>query len=1029
MWSAFYGNLRSWQLPRIGQVVGRSPEAKTNAVVSSVVPDPGNSLATATNIGSVSSTTTLSDFVGDTDTSDFYRFKLPSNSNFNLVLDGLTADADVRLIQDVNRNFTIDAGEVIALSDFGSSSPESINLSGLAGGTYYIQVSQFEGDTNYTLSLSNTNPSNLLFSEIAVGALSGTQTFFDFVGNTDTSDLYSFSLSTTGNFSLALDGLSADADVRVIQDTNNNGLVEDSEVIALSEFEGTASESINLANLAAGNYYVQVYQFEGNTNYTLNLSTTAQINVGSISGINWNDANGNGLQDGGELGLANWTIYLDQNENGQFDTGEISTTTDANGNYTFTGLAPDTYTVAKVLQPGWLQTSPGFVSNGSFETGNFIGWETLGNTSIQTDTYGADPTQGTYQALITNASGSVTDSALEAALGLSAGTLDGLGNGNVTEGSALLLPTITVAAGTTLSFDWNFLTNESTPTNFNDFAFVSIGSVSELADTNSSFVLSPTSFSEETGYETFSYTFTTGGTYTIGLGVVDVGDSSVASGVLVDNFTLTPNGVQVVELNSGEAVTNVNFGNQAIAAIAEPNDTIALAIDANLSLTSPDTFNDTGAIGDNPNIAAGLDVDLFEVQLNQGDQITIDIDTNQTPSSLDSFLVLFDSAGNALAESNDTAAPGETLSLDSYLNFTATTSGTYYIGVSGYGNFSYNPFVQGSGTSGSTGNYGIEISLTPDFSSTYGYGLVDAAAAVASVVGASTPFPTVPDLGGNSWNLDLINAPEVWAQGYTGEGIVVAVIDTGVDYNHTDLDANIWVNEGEIADNNVDDDGNGYVDDIRGWDFVNNDNNPMDLNEHGTHVAGTIAAENNGVGITGVAPDATIMPIRVLNADGSGNSSDTAAGIIYAADNGADIINLSLGGGYNNTVADAVEYAVGLGTVVVMASGNAYSNQPGFPANLAQEWGVAVGAVDINNQIANFSNDAGTTPLDYVVAPGVDVESTIPGNSYASFSGTSMATPHVAGVAALILSANPDLTAAQVESFLVDTANPVGIMV
>jgi subtilisin family serine protease len=307
--------------------------------------------------------------------------------------------------------------------------------------------------------------------------------------------------------------------------------------------------------------------------------------------------------------------------------------------------------------------------------------------------------------------------------------------------------------------------------------------------------------------------------------------------------------------------------------------------------------------------------------------------------------------------------------------------------------------------------------------------MVDAAAAVAQAI-ARSPYPSVPDLGGNDWNLDAINAPEVWAAGYTGQGIVVAVIDTGVDYTHLDLDANIWVNTQEIAGNGIDDDGNGYIDDVRGWDFVDQDNNPMDLYGHGTHVAGTIAAENNGIGITGVAYNAKIMPVKVLGADGNGTTPDVAAGIRYAADNGADVINLSLGGNFFSTdIASAVEYATNRGAMVVMAAGNSASFQPGFPANLANQWGIAVGAVDNRNRVAPFSNGAGIPALNYVVAPGVGIYSTIPGNTYRQANGTSMATPHVAGVVALMLSANPTLTPAQITPLLTSSANPNAIRV
>ncbi len=308
------------------------------------------------------------------------------------------------------------------------------------------------------------------------------------------------------------------------------------------------------------------------------------------------------------------------------------------------------------------------------------------------------------------------------------------------------------------------------------------------------------------------------------------------------------------------------------------------------------------------------------------------------------------------------------------------------------------------------------------FNSNFGYGLVDAAGAVAAAIG-KTPFTEVPTLGGNNWGLDAVKAPEVWRQGYTGQETVVAVIDTGVDYTHSDLDSNIWINSKEIPGNNLDDDRNGFVDDIRGWDFVNDDSAPMDEEGHGTHVAGIIAAENNGFGTTGVAFNAKIMPVRVLGEAG-GYQSDIAAGIRYAVDNGADAINLSLGANLTSAqAANAIKYAAEKGVVVVMAAGNESQSQPLYPARYAINYGIAVGAVNRNNQMPGFSNKAGTTQLDYVVAPGVNVYSTWMGNSYQFSSGTSMASPYVAGVAALILSANPNLSAAQVETILTSTAN------
>ncbi|MDV3001938.1 MAG: hypothetical protein N5P05_003544 [Chroococcopsis gigantea SAG 12.99] len=310
------------------------------------------------------------------------------------------------------------------------------------------------------------------------------------------------------------------------------------------------------------------------------------------------------------------------------------------------------------------------------------------------------------------------------------------------------------------------------------------------------------------------------------------------------------------------------------------------------------------------------------------------------------------------------------------------------------------------------------------YSATNGFGLVDASAAVAKALGQN-PFPDVPDLGGNDWGADLVNAPEVWAKGYTGQGVIVAVLDTGVDRNHPDLAGNIWKNTREISGNGIDDDRNGYVDDVWGWNTVDNNNNTMDGHSHGTHVSGTIAGLKNGFGVTGIAYNAKIMPVKVLSDAGSGSDEGVAAGIRYAVNNGAKVINMSLGGDeFNQALKDAVQYASSKGVIVVMAAGNdGDSTTMGhYPAAHATNWGIAVGAVNNYNELADFSNRAGTQKLAYVTAPGVDVYSTVPNNGYDSYSGTSMATPHVAGVIALMLSAKAGLTDAQVRKLLTSTA-------
>ncbi|MBE9101141.1 S8 family serine peptidase [Vacuolonema iberomarrocanum] len=478
-------------------------------------------------------------------------------------------------------------------------------------------------------------------------------------------------------------------------------------------------------------------------------------------------------------------------------------------------------------------------------------------------------------------------------------------------------------------------------------------------------------------------------------------------------------------------------------------DTIPDAYNTDVSSITPDPFTLTTTIGDNPDFTPGLDVDFFSFQLDQGDLVTIDIDTGSEPDDLhDSVLILFDEAGNELAFSDDAAAPGEEpFTYESYITFIAPETGVYYVGVTGYSNTWYDPFVPGSGNEAfSTGEYTIEIAATNapdgDFSTLYGYGMVDASEAVAAAVNAAT-FPDVDNLGGDLWGLDMVNAPEAWEQGHTGEGTVVAVLDTGVDYTHVDLTDNIWSNPEEIADNGIDDDGNGFVDDMMGWNFVDDTNDPMDWYGHGTHVSGTIAGLNNDLGITGVAYDSLIMPVSVIGDYGVQDDyeylRDIASGIYYAVDNGADVINMSLGYAPEwfpeglppeaDAVVEAIAYAEAQGTVVVMAAGNDYDVEPGYPAIHSTDWGISVGAVDSAAQMTDFSNNAGFTELNYIVAPGNDVYSTIPDDEYDSYSGTSMASPHVAGVAALIMGANPDLTAEEVVALMTETANPDGVTV
>ncbi len=270
-------------------------------------------------------------------------------------------------------------------------------------------------------------------------------------------------------------------------------------------------------------------------------------------------------------------------------------------------------------------------------------------------------------------------------------------------------------------------------------------------------------------------------------------------------------------------------------------------------------------------------------------------------------------------------------------------------------------------------------------------------------------------------NLGLSNIPNGWTHNGKAPGgspdVVVAVIDTGVDYNHLDLRNNIWINIAEIADNGKDDDGNGYIDDVYGWDCVGNDNDPMDDNGHGTHVAGIIAAENNKEGGIGVAYNSKVMVLKAGNSSGYFNNSDIAEAIQYAYMNGASVINMSFGGSFISiAVEEALENAYNTCVLVAAAGNDSACNDlsckeclnvgVSYPAALPYVIGVMSTDKD-GNHLSSFSN-YDHNPYDSieyeVYAVGEGVGSTWPSNKYACLNGTSMAAPTVAGIAALLRS-------------------------
>lgn len=271
-----------------------------------------------------------------------------------------------------------------------------------------------------------------------------------------------------------------------------------------------------------------------------------------------------------------------------------------------------------------------------------------------------------------------------------------------------------------------------------------------------------------------------------------------------------------------------------------------------------------------------------------------------------------------------------------------------------------------------------------------------------------------------------IRAPEAWGWSTGSEQVVVAVIDTGMDLNHPDLAPNLWTNPGETGEGTqtgIDDDGNGYVDDLHGWNFYGDTASPQDDHGHGTHTAGTVGAVGgNGVGVSGVVHSVRIMPLKFLNAEGSGTDFDAMAAIHYATEKGVLLSSNSwsgVGESANQPLYDIIQMAGEAGVGFVAAAGNESGSNdefPSYPSSYTLSNIISVAATDASDELAGFSNfGAGSVDL---AAPGAAVYSTYRDGGYAYMSGTSMATPHVAGACALLKSANPALTFAQIKAMV-----------
>lgn len=273
------------------------------------------------------------------------------------------------------------------------------------------------------------------------------------------------------------------------------------------------------------------------------------------------------------------------------------------------------------------------------------------------------------------------------------------------------------------------------------------------------------------------------------------------------------------------------------------------------------------------------------------------------------------------------------------------------------------------------------------------------------------------------WAHDLTQATAAWNKTTGSSNVVVALIDSGVDLDHPDLAANIWTNSGETPGNGRDDDHNGFVDDVHGWDFINNDNDPDDDMFHGTHCAGIIAGVgNNEIGVTGVTWHSKIMVLKAGTAYGSLPMSAIIDALYYAVDNGADIVSMSFGGSApTDEEYDAIQYAHSKGLLLVAAAGNNANSNPTYPASFPEV--IAVSATDAADNPAFFTSYGNWVD---VSAPGLSLLSTFLNGTYAPCSGTSMACPYVAGLSALIWSEFPHLSRDGVRSQLQNTTDDLG---
>ncbi|WP_017294026.1 S8 family serine peptidase [Geminocystis herdmanii] len=791
MGAGYYQNLTQWSK---GEYLSANNTEDDLSIITTQngfgyrTDDAGNTIATATPLILSGTSITGSGIIERNTDVDYYSFTTGTGP-ITLTVNPFTRGPNLDILAQLYNS----SGTLITSSNPADLLSASINTT-LASGTYYLAIQGTgKGDplgtgyTNYgslgqysiVINPSITNNNDNFVDRIDLGSVPNTTVTGSNVGATgevgepaQSGDInsvwWSWTAPNTGIVTIDTNGSGFDTYLSAFTGSTVNNLT----VIQQDDDGGDGTNSlVSFVAQQGVEYQIAVDGWSSNTgNITLNLDW--QSNVGGIEGSIWDDVNGNGTWDSGENPLPNWQVYLDQNRNGQFDQGEITTVTDANGNYLFEDLAPGSYVVAEVIPSGWQQTYPDQFNPNSIVSSSSVPFVNS-NPSIDTSPITKPPSPNL------NADYQSGELIIKLKDGISTAEI------NTLQGS---------------------------------LGAKVVKSVANL-----------------------------------GIQLWSIKNMSVAEAIAL-------------------------YGDSNLVEYIEPNYTISIN----------------------------------------------DISTQATPN---------DPSYSQLWGLHNTGQTGGTVDAD-------------------------------------------------------------------------------------------IDAPEAWDITTGSSNVIVGVIDTGIDYTHPDLINNMWTNPGEIPNDGIDNDGNGYIDDVYGYDFAYNDSDPMDVPRgdnpgHGTHVAGTIGGRgNNGVGVAGVNWNVQLMALKFLDDYGNGSTFNAILAINYATMMGVNLTNNSWGGGgYSQGLYDAISAAGNAGQLFVASAGNDGNNNDAFasyPATYNLDNIISVAATDHNDQLASFSN-YGATTVD-LAAPGVNIYSTFPNNTYGSISGTSMASPHVAGVAALLLANNPDLTDEEVKA-------------